>query len=116
MDDMLFRNLGWGRRKNLRRHFGYPAKMHFGDGVPPSACTIVDMSESGAQLAVPAEAEVPQEFSLLVGGNANVRRQCRVMWRSGNRMGVEFQTGRARSPRGADQPLGARSVQRVRGQ
>jgi PilZ domain len=105
MDDMLFRNLGWGRRKSLRRHFGYPAQMHFGDGVPPSACVIVDMSETGAQLNVPADADVPQEFSLLVGGNADVRRQCRVVWRSGNRIGVQFRVNRERSP----------SVQRARG-
>ncbi len=90
MDDLLFQNLGWGRRKSLRRQFGYPGLMQFGDGGLSNACVIVDMSETGAQLEVPAGAEVPTEFSLLIGGNANVRRQCRVVWRSGNKLGVRF--------------------------
>jgi hypothetical protein len=93
MDEELYRSLGWGRRKSLRRHFGYPGQMHFEEGVPPRACTIIDMSESGAQLGVPGDADVPDEFSLLIGGNSHVRRQCRVVWRSGNRMGVNFRIG-----------------------
>jgi hypothetical protein len=93
MDEQLSRNLGWGRRKSLRRHFGYPGQIHFEDGVPPCACTIIDMSESGAQLQVAADIEVPGEFSLLIGGNSHVRRHCRVVWRSGNRIGVNFRVG-----------------------
>jgi hypothetical protein len=53
-------------------------------------CTIIDMSETGAQLQVPADVAVPGEFSLLIGGNSHVRRHCRLVWRSGNRVGVEF--------------------------
>ena len=94
MSDLLFQNLGWGRRRSLRRHFGYPAQIHFGEGAPSHACVIIDMSETGAQLEIPSEAELPPEFWLLVGGNANVRRQCRIVWRSGNRMGVRFRDER----------------------
>jgi PilZ domain len=102
MDEELYRNLGWGRRKSLRRHFGYPGQLHFEEGVPPRACTIIDMSESGAQLDVPGDGEVRGEFWLLIGGNSHVRRQCRVMWRSGNRVGVQFRVGvRNGSARGA---------------
>ena len=64
--------------------------MHFEEGVPPQACVIVDMSELGAQLQVPADVAVPGEFSLLIGGNSHVRRHCKLVWRSGNRVGVEF--------------------------
>jgi hypothetical protein len=93
MDEDLYRSLGWGRRKSLRRHFGYPAQMHFEEGVPPQACIIVDMSESGAQLQIPPDVAVPGEFSLLIGGNSHVRRHCKLVWRSGNRMGVQFRFG-----------------------
>ena len=92
MDEDLYRSLGWGRRKSLRRHFGYPGQMHFEKGVPPQACTIIDMSETGAQLQVPADVSVPGEFSLLIGGNSHVRRQCHLVWRTGNRLGVRFHT------------------------
>jgi len=93
MDEEFYRDLGWGRRKSLRRHFGYPGQIHFEEGVPPRACTIIDMSESGAQLDIPGDATVPAEFWLLIGGNSHVRRHCRVMWRSGSRFGVHFRVG-----------------------
>jgi PilZ domain-containing protein len=93
MDGELYRSLGWGRRKSLRRHFGYPGQLQFEEGVPPRACSIIDMSESGAQLDVHGDSNVPGEFSLLIGGNSHVRRQCRVVWRSGSRVGVEFRIG-----------------------
>lgn len=106
MDEELYRSLGWGRRKSLRRHFGYPGRIHFEDGVPPRPCTIVDMSETGAQLDVPGDGEVPGEFSLLIGGNSHVRRHCRVVWRSGNRVGVQFRAGiKNGSTRAARQPV-----------
>lgn len=107
LDEEYYRSLGWGRRKSLRRHFGYPGRLLFEDGVPPRPCTIVDMSESGAQLDVPGDGEVPYEFSLLIGGNSHVRRHCRVVWRSGTRMGVQFRIGvkdGARVSRQAAQP------------
>jgi hypothetical protein len=93
MDEDLYRSLGWGRRKSLRRHFGYPGQMHFEGGVPPQVCTIIDMSETGAQLQVPADVAVPGEFSLLIGGNSHVRRLCKLVWRTDNRVGVEFRVG-----------------------
>jgi hypothetical protein len=114
MDEELYRSLGWGRRKSLRRHFGYPGQLHFEAGAPPRACTIIDMSESGAQLDVPGAPEVPDEFWLLVGGNSHVRRQCRVMWRSGKRVGVQFRLAVKASTRSVGQQLGAGSVAGMR--
>ena len=114
MDEELYRSLGWGRRKSLRRHFGYPSQLHFGEGAPPQVCVIVDMSESGAQLQVPADVAVPGEFSLLIGGNSHVRRHCKLVWRSGNRMGVEFRVGVKTSTRDVGQQLGANGVATTR--
>lgn len=111
MDDRSFLNVGGGRRKSLRRHFGYPGQMHFGGDAPPRACIIIDMSESGAQLQVAAKLEVPPEFSLLIGGKADVRRHCYIVWRSGNRMGVQFRIAKGTS-RGATEAA-ARPKQRA---
>jgi hypothetical protein len=73
--------------------------------LPPQACTIIDMSETGAQLQVPADAAVPGEFSLLIGGNSHVRRLCKLVWRTGNRVGVQFRVGvRSGSARAARPP------------
>jgi hypothetical protein len=56
-------------------------------------CTLLDISDSGARLALPASTEVPDEFVLLLSANGKARRRCRVAWR-GNRdqIGVQFVT------------------------
>jgi PilZ domain-containing protein len=51
---------------------------------PPIACSISDISESGARLAL------PETFMLLLTANGGARRHCRVVWREGLMIGVEF--------------------------
>jgi PilZ domain-containing protein len=114
MDEELYRNLGWGRRRSLRRHFGYPGQMHFEEGLPPQACVIIDMSETGAQLEVPPDVAVPGEFVLLIGGNSHVQRLCKLVWRTGKRIGVEFRVAVKPPTRSVDQPLGAGRAAKVR--
>jgi PilZ domain len=88
---MPIQDYGRNRRKNARRVFGYPARILLGREVSPATCVIIDISESGAQLQVPAAAaEIPEEFALLIGGRADVQRRCRVMWRTHNKIGVQF--------------------------
>ena len=89
---------GRGRRKSSRRRFAYPGQLYFGSGSPPGPCVIVDISELGAQLDVPAGTDVPDEFFLLIGGHASVRRRCLVVWRSPGRIGVRFQGELMRMP------------------
>ena len=91
--------VGRGRRKSARRVFTYPAQLEFGRGVPPAPCSIVDISELGAQVEVPPGTEIPDEFSLLIGGHASVRRQCHIVWRSTCRIGVRFHGAPERVPK-----------------
>jgi len=93
---------GPGRRKSSRRRFAYPAQLYFGSGSPPGPCVIVDISELGAQLELPAGTDVPDEFFLLIGGHANVRRRCLIVWRSTSRLGVRFQGEPRRAPQQQD--------------
>ena len=103
---------GPGRRKSSRRRFAYPAQLYFGSGSPPGPCVIFDISELGAQLEVPAGTDVPDEFFLLIGGHADVRRRCLVVWRSPSRLGVRFQGELMRMPQ---QDALSRMVPRSRG-
>ena len=89
---------GRGRRKSSRRPFAYPAQLYFGSGSPPGPCVIVNISELGAQLEVPAGTDDPDEFFLLIGGHASVRRRCFIVWRSPSRLGVRFQGELLRMP------------------
>ena len=52
-------------------------------------CTIRNLTERGALLLVPSLVGIPESFELMMEPN-RVRRDCRVMWRGDNRLGVEF--------------------------
>ena len=76
-------------RKKPRRVFHYNARIVIG-GEVPIACSIVDISEIGARLALENETEIPDEFVLLLTPKGTPRRNCRVVWRDGLALGVEF--------------------------
>jgi hypothetical protein len=53
------------------------------------ACMVTNISEGGARLYT--EIDVPPTFTLSVSSEGvNVRRECRVVWRLGGELGVEF--------------------------
>jgi hypothetical protein len=55
-------------------------------------CTILNKSQLGACIELPETTKmwsIPNSFSLFIGSKAAMR-PCRVIWRSFQRMGVEF--------------------------
>ena len=77
------------RRKIARRIINRVAQFHCDDGSLPRSCMITDISEGGARLY--SETEMPQKFTLSVfGEDGDTRRECRVVWRLGGELGVEF--------------------------
>jgi len=58
---------------------------HLGTSVE---CTVRNLSVSGALLTVENQLGIPDEFDLLMPDQPI--RHCRVAWRRGNRIGVEF--------------------------
>jgi hypothetical protein len=79
-------------RKKPRREFHYLAKILTGPQDPARRCTIADVSESGARLLLDSDDELPDRFFLLLSLNGGARRRCRVVWRNGASVGVEFVT------------------------
>ncbi|TGP23255.1 MULTISPECIES: PilZ domain-containing protein [unclassified Mesorhizobium] len=61
------------------------------------ACTVRNMHPGGAELKVPVEARVPDEFLLYVATDG-IGYKAVVRWRREDRIGVEF-TGTERKPR-----------------
>jgi PilZ domain len=92
MSQERFRDLGKGRRKSARRTFHYSAKVLGPDAIQWDGF-IVDISESGAQLEFIDTRDIPDRFSLLIGGHRQVKRACEVVWRSPDRLGVRFLPG-----------------------
>jgi hypothetical protein len=79
-------------RKKPRRAFQYAAKIFKDTKSRPLACTISDISESGARLTLDGGGELSDRFVLLFTRNGSTRRRCRVVWRSGSTVGVAFTT------------------------
>lgn len=77
-------------RKKRRRQFHYTAKIIIEKDAPPIACSISDISETGARLMLERESELPEKFVLLLTANGDAHRQCRVIWHNGVNVGVEF--------------------------
>jgi hypothetical protein len=53
-------------------------------------CTVWDESETGARLIVHASEAIPDIFHIYMTLDFSSRRRCRVVWRSGTQIGVEF--------------------------
>lgn len=77
-------------RKKPRRHFRYAAKILTGPNLPQIACSISDISEIGARLELESDGELPEKFLLLLTPDGHAHRQCRLIWRTGKIIGVNF--------------------------
>jgi PilZ domain-containing protein len=77
-------------RKTPRRQFHYNAQILTDTETSPVACTISDISQAGARLTLERDEKLPDTFALLLTANGGARRQCRVIWREGVTVGVQF--------------------------
>ena len=82
------------KRIDPRRVISYRAYIRTGIDLPLVACTVRDISDTGAQLLVPSD--VPEKFLLYL--SANVIRRCAVVWRREKKIGVRFM-GRESAPK-----------------
>jgi PilZ domain-containing protein len=49
-----------------------------------------DISQTGAQISLARNGDVPDVFTLYLSESGGAQRQCRVVWRSSLAIGVEF--------------------------
>ena len=77
------------RRKAPRRTFNRVAQFHSDDNPVPSNCIVTDISDGGARLY--SDKETPESFKLSIfTEDTRLQRECRVIWRLGGEVGVEF--------------------------
>jgi len=77
-------------RRKPRRHFNYTAKILLDKEGPPHRCSISDISAAGARLVLENDCELPDRFLLLLSEIGTAHRRCRLVWRTGLTVGVEF--------------------------
>jgi hypothetical protein len=80
------------KRRFNRKAFEHVAALDLGDGSPSSSCEVLDISDGGARLRplMCTPKTLPEKFTLLLSASGNVRRSCRVIWRSSAELGVQF--------------------------
>ncbi len=80
------------KRRFDRRNFERMVALDLGDGSASTSCEILDISDGGARLRplMCAPEALPEEFTLLLSACGKVRRNCLVMWRSADELGVQF--------------------------
>jgi hypothetical protein len=52
-------------------------------------CTVLDMTLKGARVRAP-ELALPDEFTLVLDDKSSLKRRCKVVWRKGVLVGLEF--------------------------
>lgn len=77
-------------RRNAPRRVINRIAHYYSDGTQfPRTCLVTDISDSGARLY--SENDIPNVFTLAVSGEGiDTKHECRVVWRLGHEMGVEF--------------------------
>lgn len=63
-------------------------------------CRVRNLSSAGACLDVASPFGIPEDFVLVIESD-HLRQPCHVIWRAGNRMGVEFRDEQNETPHAA---------------
>ena len=79
------------KRKKNRKPIRHRVWLHVKKGQRPQSATMSDISDTGARLDIVEPAGVPERFLLLLSKNGQARRVCRVVWRTGTQLGVQFE-------------------------
>jgi hypothetical protein len=86
-----FTRKGVELRKSPRERIDGVVQLEFHAGLPSICGTLRDLSATGAQMSLPTLYDVPPRFALVLP--PDTRRTCRLIWQSGQRIGVEFTSG-----------------------
>ena len=76
-------------RKSSRRKLQTTGWIRLGGGFAARRCEVIDISDTGARIAVPPQQPVPGEFSFALD-RAREGRSARIKWRKRTEIGLEF--------------------------
>ena len=78
------------RRQHTRVEWASPGQIIVGTGKSKCFCLVNDLSNGGAKLTMVQPETLPETFYLALAPGRGSSRKCRVIWRSSNAVGVEF--------------------------
>jgi PilZ domain len=80
----------YNARKSARHYVRQGARLISADGRSLGVCVMHDISANGACLGSKTPDALPDNFILLLSHDGRLRRQCAVVWRKRDSLGVEF--------------------------
>ena len=91
------------KRKDDRQSLDYPCWLSLGPGQPPIECRLSNVSKSGALLVCDtADVQIADEFALYLTRDGNIGRQCKVVRREKNTVGLHFVSRKVQKPNWLD--------------
>ncbi len=87
-------------RRKIQRHRVLKAGSIGFNRAAGISCRVRNLSTAGACLDIASPFGIPEDFVLMIE-NDHLHQPCHVIWRIGNRMGVEFQTEADDTPKAA---------------
>ena len=82
------------KRRSRRQNVHCTGVIYDDQGSIVAQCVMTDVSASGAKLLLEPGLNVPDWFVLALSRNAGVRRNCQVVWRRAESIGVCFVSSR----------------------
>lgn len=82
--------MGSENRRAARRQVRNGARLVSANGAALADCLMLDLSATGARLEVQAPDALPDSFTMLLSHTGSLKRQCAVVWRAENTVGVQF--------------------------
>ena len=87
------------RRNNFRVEWKTAARIYSTDGTREWKCVIGNLSNGGARITGIAPDTLPETFVLRISARA-VNKQCHVLWRTKDALGVQFVNEPDANPKG----------------
>ena len=78
------------RKREARKSLRQPAWITLDGGFAARRCMVLNISSAGAKIAADNASTLPGTLRLAFARDARTGRNCQVIWRSGNSIGVKF--------------------------
>lgn len=78
------------KRRKPRRQSQCTAWIRTAKHVPPIECRVSDLTLLGACVALKKDQQLPGQFIFLLSEGGSVWQNCRLVWRAGMKLGIEF--------------------------
>ena len=78
------------QNRKTRHKTNNSAWMTLDGGFAKRACTVLDISATGARIRVQDQAAIGSRMSIAFYNDVHKATRCRMVWRKGSEMGVEF--------------------------